>query len=1593
MFEEELTFGSCFDGLGCFSYALQCAGWKQKWLVEIEEDCRMVTSQRLPGVTQYSDVTQVDPIQMGAVDLVVGGWPCFPAGTLILTQRGLIPIEEVVAGDVAFTHRGRWRRVLRNHGSHPDRLVTIKGQGGVLRCTPNHPLWVRRRGKVWANERRGWDSVWSEPGWEPAGQVRGTHWASPMNFPDGDWVPPCMGDENFRGRGADVQSVDAAWLIGYWVGNGDLKEEAGIRFASEFGYWTDALRARLDAAGWAWKDNGGETAARTGVWIAALGRWMEQHFGKLAHGKIIPVWLLGCPAEWRAAWLEGYLAADGYDVAGGNECKASTVSKRLAVGVQMVAHSLGFVTSLYEEDRPAQAIIEGRTVNQRSGWCVAVRSKARSAYRDESDGMIYGCVRSVEADVGDPVPVWNIEVEEDNSYVADGRVVKNCTDLSIAGKRAGLAGAKSGLFREVVRIAEALRPSYLLLENVPGLLSSAGGKDFHHVLDELSRIGYLIDADVLDTQHFGLAQRRRRIFFVCRSVESMVKLASPDLALAAVQALAEAARFVLDWHLGQLSREVCLERCVWRTKLADAIPPSALDRAGVSGEQNGGGIGKMLALLHCLGGATDPEETLCDLAETLLTLAEVQVELGHERPHYWSAAFALEDAITAYVAHAGRTVSSLFFDVDRHARWHLFLSQARRARKAVRGSREPLGVAGSASGGVPGGLRSLFAQVLPVRPRVQGHPQARREAGPEVARRPETSPGVACGHGPRSLEDVAFGLTASVRGSGDGHGDAHNSTYVTGEDAVVPCDVVGPLMAPSPGGGHRLGGDEVASGHLVAGALQAHTRRHGDAMHSGQAAESGHVVIEQAHEVAAPLRSGNNYNNSDAGQEAQMLVVEPIAFGSNRASGPQDLAGSVNAKNTMSGRQCPWSETFLVEEEPDLAGTVKPGARRASGQRAAENLVTQDVEPEAMQCHGSNVGPMGTLRAGNGNEAGGVPFIAQTVQAGTDQEAQEAIERGEPVAFDWQAAGAGNDQSFRGGSRRYVVRKPGAAGACSANHVDAVIVPEVTQGDLTFIHARQMRGSESSNQVGIKVGVSVSDALTQEGPGAVAYPLQDVRDVEKSQNGLGVGRDGDASFTLDSTGAQGVAEIAPPLTSNYFGDHESREGLLVPQEEARSVNWHGRGMEVSSQDTATSIRSGGSGHVGDQMGYVMAPIPPFSRYVYRCSTCSYVGGSEEKSCRCSCCDSWVQLPDDKPGDGYRCASCAHVERHHAHQNICPRCSSASYQNAEVQPRLGPDAGAIYDFASGDFVGGWSRSEKAGKNPFLPPAYAEALEGVIPLTGDCAKGRSGEPGVGVSQPSLGIGEVGDHSYAVGADPASTPAIAYADEAIGFLPTGGTRGVDAHNEKSPTIKVGSGVGAPASPAVAYKIVGLAQQGKNHAVATDLAGTVNHTGTNPTGGNAGTVAFHVTQDPISSSVHAPALSAGNRSGCGTAGVVHEAIAFTERTREGGDNLEAQTELAYAVTNPGEGGRSNQRTIAAAMTVRRLTPVECLRLQGLPDWWLDVVPPLSDSAKYRQIGNSGGKPVLEWLGARIALVERWDRRRARLLGLDRQRAEEILG
>lgn len=515
---------SLFSGIEAASVAWKPLGWQCVGVAEIDPFPCAVLAHHYPDVPNLGSVTDITDEQiaaLGPIDVVVGGSPCFTAGHLVLCKRGLIPIEDVAVGDEVWTHAHRWRAVTATMTRRAP-TVRMRGQGhAAMRSTPDHKFYAARTQRTWNGH--GYTRSVVEPEWVAASDMAGKRWATPIEI-TGLAAPQ------------DLESLDAAYLAGLYLGDGHIGKHAEkVKKAvilSVGNHKRDRLAERLRAAwGVITVTPHGESVTRLQLSRTRVACALLREFGEYCHRKTIPPWALCAPREWREALLAGVLDTDGSPIANGY--RITTVSRALAVGLRLLAASLGYATTLDFTERPPQTVIDGRTVNQRDTWTVYMRKAARASEL-RAAGHAWGLVRSV-SDAGVDT-VYDITVDEDHSFVCDGLVVHNCQDLSVAGKRAGLAGERSGLFHEQLRIFHAARhlcgARFLVWENVPGAFSSNAGRDFAVVVGAMAgcrvdvpddgwgtegvALGQhgLVEWAVLDAQFFGVAQRRRRVFAV-----------------------------------------------------------------------------------------------------------------------------------------------------------------------------------------------------------------------------------------------------------------------------------------------------------------------------------------------------------------------------------------------------------------------------------------------------------------------------------------------------------------------------------------------------------------------------------------------------------------------------------------------------------------------------------------------------------------------------------------------------------------------------------------------------------------------------------------------------------------------------------------------------------------------------------------------------------------------------------------------------------------------------------------------------------------------------------------------------------------------
>lgn len=102
-----------------------------------------------------------------------------------------------------------------------------------------------------------------------------------------------------------------------------------------------------------------------------------------------------------------------------------------------------------------------------------------------------------------------------------------CQAFSVAGKRKGFDDTRGTLFFEIARFANIIRPRYLFLENVKGLLNHDGGDTFEVILRTLDELGYDAEWDCINSKNFGVPQNRERVFIIGHSRRSSTRKVFP----------------------------------------------------------------------------------------------------------------------------------------------------------------------------------------------------------------------------------------------------------------------------------------------------------------------------------------------------------------------------------------------------------------------------------------------------------------------------------------------------------------------------------------------------------------------------------------------------------------------------------------------------------------------------------------------------------------------------------------------------------------------------------------------------------------------------------------------------------------------------------------------------------------------------------------------------------------------------------------------------------------------------------------------------------------------------------------------------------
>ncbi|WP_135227569.1 DNA cytosine methyltransferase [Deinococcus fonticola] len=453
---------------------------------------------------EVRDVKEIEPEELRGV-AVWASLPCFVAGTLVLTDGGYRPIEDIKVGDMVLTHEGRWRPVQHTMRREGAQLRYIKAGGAPegLLTTDEHPFYVRQQGRAWNNDRRSYDRTFGLPEWRDAEDV----------VPGRDLVGQVLPAEDK----ASEYSEAHWWLVGRYLADGwrtDTKGYDGGSVVVCAGASKAAeLERRIIEAGFTPRAHRERTVTKFHIFSNDLYHFLKP-FGRYAHGKCIPGFALELPKHLAKALLDGYLSGDGHYEERYKELKATTVSRPLALGVALLAQKVfGVVAAVRVCRVPRKKVIEGRQVNQRDFYVVSIPHHNRSAFVDGDYGWKH--VReNMPAGVG---TVYNISVEEDESYVVENIIVHNCQPWSVANQvRRGKNHPHYYSLRHFARQVQYARVA--VIENVAGLARTQDGRaELQELRDECRKLGLRCSVQIIScTEHGVVTAGKRTIIIISR---------------------------------------------------------------------------------------------------------------------------------------------------------------------------------------------------------------------------------------------------------------------------------------------------------------------------------------------------------------------------------------------------------------------------------------------------------------------------------------------------------------------------------------------------------------------------------------------------------------------------------------------------------------------------------------------------------------------------------------------------------------------------------------------------------------------------------------------------------------------------------------------------------------------------------------------------------------------------------------------------------------------------------------------------------------------------------------------------------------------
>ena len=384
---------------------------------EYEQDRNKCRDEIDKYLSQYDDIFYYYKGLKG-VHVSAGIHACFTGDTLITTKDGYKRIDEIEVGDMVLTHNNRYRKVINTMNRKADDRVNVITRRNKIRTTQNHPFLCM-------------DSEDGEKYWCEAKDLNGKYIAqhSINRHNDYTWTGVDIKINQFKTKHVNDLTKDIylskefMYFVGRFIGDGWVQhhpKRAIITLCCSLNEKQEIIDI-LSKLKYKYQIQKTRTTYKFTINNRELTEFMKQ-FGRGASNKIIPEWIFGIDKSLQKSLIDGYLSADGYIK--GNAINFNSVSRKLIYGMASLSQIVyGNPCSIFVRRKAGQMKIEERIVNTKESYGCCF-SKENAKFFFIKDDMIWTKAKVVEDN--EDTSVYNLSVEEDNSYCANNIIVHNC---------------------------------------------------------------------------------------------------------------------------------------------------------------------------------------------------------------------------------------------------------------------------------------------------------------------------------------------------------------------------------------------------------------------------------------------------------------------------------------------------------------------------------------------------------------------------------------------------------------------------------------------------------------------------------------------------------------------------------------------------------------------------------------------------------------------------------------------------------------------------------------------------------------------------------------------------------------------------------------------------------------------------------------------------------------------------------------------------------------------------------------------------------------------------------------------------------------